>query len=49
LVFQVAGREIDDKLIASTCELIADIRVSADGQEGLAAFFDKRKPTWRVN
>jgi len=49
LVFQVAGLEIDDKLIASTCELIADIRVSADGQEGLAAFFDKRKPTWRVN
>jgi methylglutaconyl-CoA hydratase len=49
LVFQVARREIDDKLIASTCELIADIRVSANGQEGLAAFFDKRKPTWRVN
>ena len=49
LVFHVAGREINDKLIASTCELIADIRVSADGQEGLAAFFEKRKPTWRVN
>jgi methylglutaconyl-CoA hydratase len=49
LVFHVAGREINDKLIASTCELIADIRVSANGQEGLAAFFEKRKPTWSVN
>jgi methylglutaconyl-CoA hydratase len=49
LIFHVAGREIDDKIVASTCELIADIRVSADGREGLAAFFDKRKPTWRVN
>lgn len=48
LVFHVAGREINNQLIASTCELIADIRVSADGQEGLAAFFEKRKPTWRI-
>jgi enoyl-CoA hydratase/carnithine racemase len=25
---------------------IAARRVSPDGREGLAAFFDKRKPTW---
>jgi methylglutaconyl-CoA hydratase len=49
LVVDVAGQKVDDKLIAFTCEQIADIRVSADGQEGLAAFFEKRKPTWRVN
>lgn len=29
-----------------TTELIAKLRVSDEGQEGLAAFFEKRKPTW---
>jgi methylglutaconyl-CoA hydratase len=48
LIFEVAGCEIDDELIAFTCERIADIRVSADGQEGLSAFLEKRKPAWRV-
>jgi methylglutaconyl-CoA hydratase len=27
-------------------DLIAGLRVSAEGQEGLAAFFDKRRPKW---
>lgn len=27
-------------------ELIARLRVGAEGQEGMRAFFDKRKPTW---
>ncbi|MDX2480318.1 MAG: enoyl-CoA hydratase/isomerase family protein [Desulfuromusa sp.] len=49
LVFDVAGQKIDDQLIAFTCKQIADIRVSTEGQEGLAAFFEKRKPTWRVD
>ena len=48
LIFGVAGRKIDDELIAFTCEQIADIRVSAEGQEGLAAFLQKRKPAWSV-
>ena len=26
--------------------LIAGLRVSAEGQEGIAAFLDKRKPHW---
>lgn len=30
----------------TTAEIIAQIRVSAEGQEGLAAFLDKRKPRW---
>ncbi|HMQ11197.1 MAG TPA: enoyl-CoA hydratase-related protein [Oligoflexia bacterium] len=30
----------------STSELIAKCRVSYDGQEGLNAFFEKRKPQW---
>ena len=27
--------------------LIASIRVSDEGQEGLTAFFDKRSPSWK--
>lgn len=27
-------------------ELIADLRMSEEGQEGIAAFFEKRKPRW---
>ena len=48
LVFDVAGQKIDDQLIAFTCEQIADIRVSTEGQEGLTAFLQKREPAWSV-
>jgi methylglutaconyl-CoA hydratase len=48
LVFDVAGRKIDADLIDFTCGRIAEIRVSAEGQEGLTAFLEKRKPTWSV-
>lgn len=34
-------------LAAYTTELIADLRTSQEGQEGLAAFFEKRRPTWQ--
>lgn len=30
-----------------TTETIADRRVSAEGQEGLTAFFEKRQPSWK--
>jgi methylglutaconyl-CoA hydratase len=30
----------------ANAELIARLRVSVEGQEGLAAFFEKRKPAW---
>lgn len=30
-----------------TARLIAQLRVSAEGQEGLSAFLEKRKPKWR--
>jgi methylglutaconyl-CoA hydratase len=46
LVFEVSGKAIDSSLIEHTCEVIAGIRVSAQGQEGLSAFLDKRKPHW---
>lgn len=31
---------------AYTAEMIARLRVSAEGQEGMAAFLEKRKPAW---
>ncbi|WP_428775621.1 enoyl-CoA hydratase-related protein [Vibrio sp.] len=37
---------IDQDLIQHTSELIADVRVSEQGQEGLNAFFAKRLPSW---
>ncbi len=47
LVFDVADRVIDTALIEDTCTRIADIRVSAEGQEGLGAFLEKRTPAWQ--
>lgn len=37
---------IDADQVAETAALIADLRVSAEGQEGLAAFLEKRSPSW---
>ena len=46
LVLDVSGKPIDQQLINATCETIAAIRVSEQGQEGLNAFLEKRKPYW---
>jgi methylglutaconyl-CoA hydratase len=46
LVREVAGRVIDDALVADTAERIAQIRTSDDGREGVRSFLDKRKPRW---
>lgn len=46
LVFDVSGKPIDQDLLDYTCEVIAAIRVSEQGQEGLNAFLEKRKPLW---
>ncbi len=37
---------MDDALSAETARRIAAIRVESEGQEGLAAFFEKRPPAW---
>ena len=37
---------VDEATRAETAALIARLRVSAEGQEGLSAFLDKRKPAW---
>ncbi|MDO9402470.1 MAG: enoyl-CoA hydratase/isomerase family protein [Polaromonas sp.] len=46
LVQDVAGRDIDDALVGMTVGVIADIRVSPEGSEGLQSFLQKRKPNW---
>ena len=46
LVQDVAEREIDAELIASTVAGIADIRASDEGREGVQSFLQKRKPSW---
>ncbi|HTY69179.1 MAG TPA: enoyl-CoA hydratase/isomerase family protein [Alphaproteobacteria bacterium] len=47
LVRRVQYGSIDSAMIADTAERIAAMRVSAEGQEGMAAFLEKRKPAWR--
>ncbi len=49
LVRRVAGRPIDDALVAATVEGIADQRASPEGREGVAAFLEKRPAHWRVS
>jgi methylglutaconyl-CoA hydratase len=46
LVRDIAGLPIDDVLLADTAGRIAAIRASAEGREGVAAFLEKRKPSW---
>ena len=46
LINGVAGKEINAEVIEDTCARIAHIRVSEEGQEGLGAYLDKRKPNW---
>ena len=46
LVFDVSNRELSDELVEETCELIARLRVSDEGQEGLEAFLQKRRPSY---
>jgi methylglutaconyl-CoA hydratase len=48
LVRDVAGRPVSDALRHETAARIAARRASAEGREGIAAFFDKRKPEWSV-
>jgi methylglutaconyl-CoA hydratase len=46
LIAHVAHRPIDQLLAEETASRIAQIRVSPEGQEGIAAFLDKRPPSW---
>ena len=46
LIQAVSQKSIDQTVIDDTIRRIADIRVSAEGQEGLSAFLNKRQPNW---
>src|SRR5690554_5633266 len=46
LLANVAQAPDADATREHTCRVISELRVSAEGQEGLASFFDKRRPAW---
>jgi methylglutaconyl-CoA hydratase len=46
LIQDVAGQHITPELVDLTVASIADVRVSAEGREGLQSFLQKRKPNW---
>ena len=49
LCLECDGKEIDASMRQYTSELIARIRASEEGQEGLSAFLEKRLPNWSSN
>lgn len=46
LVHDVAHHKVDHGLMEDTARRIARARTSVEGQEGVRAFLDKRKPRW---
>ncbi|MBY0448531.1 MAG: enoyl-CoA hydratase/isomerase family protein [Hyphomonadaceae bacterium] len=46
LVRDVSGKPIGETLMRETAQRIAARRADPEGQEGLAAFLEKRKPRW---
>ena len=47
LVRNVAGRQFGDDISDLTARAIADTRAGEEAKEGIAAFFEKRKPRWK--
>lgn len=48
LLANVARDPDSDETRERCCQTISELRVSQEGQEGLAAFFEKRKPAWQL-
>jgi len=46
LIEYVNENDTDQYLIDDTTQIIAKVRISDEGQEGMRAFFDQRKPAW---
>jgi methylglutaconyl-CoA hydratase len=46
LIGDVAGKLIEPNLLDDVARRIATIRASDEGKEGVAAFLEKRKPSW---
>jgi methylglutaconyl-CoA hydratase len=48
LIEEIEGQAITDELRLWTASKLADVRESVDGQEGMGAFLEKRKPSWTL-
>jgi methylglutaconyl-CoA hydratase len=48
LIFNICNLETMEQAVESTARMIAEIRASEEGQEGMAAFLEKRKPGWII-
>ena len=46
LLHNLVPGQITDEIQEHTANLLAHFRISAEGQEGINAFFEKRKPGW---
>jgi methylglutaconyl-CoA hydratase len=46
LIARVAKGAVSDPIDSYTAQLIATLRASPEGREGVAAFLEKRKPKW---
>jgi methylglutaconyl-CoA hydratase len=46
LLYNITNEESLHQALESTARIIAEIRASDEGQEGMAAFLEKRKPRW---
>ncbi len=46
LIRDMSGRPIDDSVTQETAARIARVRATDEAQEGIASFFEKRKPRW---
>lgn len=48
LIAAVSAQPLSDALVEDTAQRIAAIRATEEAQEGLAAFFERRKPRWQI-
>lgn len=48
LIDKVSIAPIDEDMVRYTASKIADLRATAEGREGVAAFLEKREPNWDV-
>jgi methylglutaconyl-CoA hydratase len=46
LIETVVNHSLDDELVSETADLIATVRASKEGREGVSSFLEKRKPAW---
>jgi len=46
LIYNISNKLSFEESIDYTARLIAELRASNEGQEGMASFLDKRKPNW---